>query len=325
MPFKIDPELAAALAKLGGGADNPSPPKLGDVNARRAIIAPGIKALAGSNFPTDVKTKDYFTASSDGHEVLLRWYCIDDQLQKPAVIYIHGGGMILGSVDEYHVIVAGYVTRTRVPFLSVEYRLAPEFPYPMPLNDVYTAIAWLSREETQKSLNVDSRRIAIMGDSGGGGLAAAAALLARQKGGPQLAKMILLSPMLDDRTIQADEHISSLTSWTVADNETGWSAMLGPSRGTAGVPETASPARMQDATGLPPAFIEVGELDLFRDEAIDFARKYYKAGVSMELHVYPGCTHGFDLFSDESSKVAKRAFDLRDRAIIAIEPADVIS
>ncbi|KAM5341806.1 hypothetical protein ACJ41O_014837 [Fusarium nematophilum] len=320
MPLKINPELAAVLARLGGGVDPPPPPKLGDVSARRALIAPGIKALAGPNLPRNVRTKDYYAPSPDGHEILLRWYYTDEQALKPAVVYVHGGGMILGSVDDYHVLVAGYVARTCVPFLSVEYRLAPEFPYPTPLNDIYAAVEWLLSKA--KHLNVDPRCIAIMGDSAGGGLAAAAALLARQKGGPRLAKMILLSPMLDDRTVMADEHISGLVSWTAVDNETGWSAMLGPKRGQQDVPETASPGRMRDATGLPPAFVEVGELDLFRDEAIDFAAKYYKAGVGMELHVYPGCTHGFDLFSPQSSSLARRAFELRDRAITTIDAVE---
>ncbi|WAO92371.1 hypothetical protein NCS54_00987700 [Fusarium falciforme] len=317
MPFKVNAELAAVLGKLSGGIDPHPPPKLGDVNARRTLIAPGIKALVGPNFPSDVRTKDYYTPSPDGHEILLRWYHTDEQPQNPAVVYIHGGGMILGSVDDYHVLVAGYVARTRVPFLSVEYRLAPEFPYPTPLNDIYAAVMWLYSKA--KHLTVDPQRIAIMGDSGGGGLAAATCLLARQRGGPRLAKMILLSPMLDDRTIVADEHTSALASWTAIDNETGWSAFLGPKRGQQDVPETASPGRMRDAAGLPPAFVEVGELDLFRDEVIEFAAKYYKAGVGMELHVYPGCTHGFDLFSPESSSIAKRAFEVRDAAIMAIE------
>ncbi|RKL36715.1 hypothetical protein BFJ72_g8264 [Fusarium proliferatum] len=220
----------------------------------------------------------------------------------------------------YDKVVAAYVARTGVPFLAVDYRLAPEHPHPIPVNDVYAALNWLVAHSEE--LGVDTSRIGIMGDSAGGGLAVATALLARWQDGPRIAKLILLSPMLDDRTVSADEHLAPSLSWNTADNETGWQTLLGCSRGREVVAETAAPARMVDATGMPPLYIEVGELGVFRNESIELATKFYKSGIGAELHVYPGCPHGFDIFPSRETGVCKRAFDNRERAIKSIYPAN---
>ncbi|KAG5765450.1 hypothetical protein H9Q72_006479 [Fusarium xylarioides] len=319
MPFKLDPEYNVILKSLFGNKPTPASLPVGDVEARRARMEAGIAILADPNFDLDhVTTRDFFADTTDGHKILLRWYSSKHKSPSPAVIYTHGGGMILGSVKAYDKVVAAYVARTRVPFLAVDYRLAPEHPHPIPVNDVYAALKWLVAHSQE--LGVDTSRIGIMGDSAGGGLAVAAALLARQNDGPRLAKLILLSPMLDDRTVTADEHLTPFLSWNTTDNETGWQALLGCSRGREMVTETAAPARMVDATGMPPLYIEVGELDLFRNESIELATKFYKAGISAELHVYPGCPHGFDVFPSRGSGICKRAFENRDRAIKSIHP-----
>ncbi|EGU84113.1 hypothetical protein FOQG_15437 [Fusarium oxysporum f. sp. raphani 54005] len=321
MPFKFDPEYDAILQSLFGNRSTPNALAVGDVEARRAQMEPGIAILADPNFPLDrVTTRDFFADTSDGQKILLRWYSSDHKSPSPAVIYAHGGGMILGSVKAYDKVVAAYVARTGVPFLAVDYRLAPEHPHPIPVNDVYAAFQWLVAHSNE--LGVDSSRIGIMGDSAGGGLAVATALLARQDNGPRLAKLILLSPMLDDRTVSADKHLAPFLSWNTIDNETGWQALLGCSRGRELVTETAAPARMVDATSMPPLYIEVGELDLFRNESIELATKFYKSGISAELHVYPGCPHGFDIFPSRETGVCIRAFENRDRAIKSIYPVD---
>ncbi|KAG5745559.1 hypothetical protein H9Q69_012226 [Fusarium xylarioides] len=209
MPFKLDPEYNAILKSLFGNKPTPASLPVGDVEARRARMEPGIAILADPNFDLDhVTTRDFFVDASDGQKILLRWYSSNHKLSSPAVIYAHGGGMILGSVKAYDKVVAAYVARTRVPFLAVDYRLAPEHPHPIPVNDVYAALKWLVAHSQE--LGVDTSRIGIMGDSAGGGLAVATALLSRQDDGPRLAKLILLSPMLDDRTVSADEHFSEL-------------------------------------------------------------------------------------------------------------------
>ncbi|KAF5239240.1 hypothetical protein FANTH_10042 [Fusarium anthophilum] len=321
MSFKFDPEYHAILKSLFGNKPTPAFLPMGDVESRRARMEPGIAVLADPNFPLDqVITRDFFADTSDGQKILLRWYSSNHKSPSPAVIYAHGGGMILGSVKAYDKVVAAYVARTGVPFLSVDYRRAPEHPHPTPVNDVYAALNWLVAHS--KELGVDSSRIGIMGDSAGGGLAVAAALLTRQNDGPRLAKLILLSPMLDDRTVSADEHLTPFLSWNTTDNETGWQALLGCDRGGDMVTETAAPARMVDATGMPPLYIEVGELDLFRNESIELATKFYKSGISAELHVYPGCPHGFDIFPSRGTGVCIRAFENRDRAIKSIYPVD---
>ncbi|ABW10008.1 Alpha/beta hydrolase fold-3 domain protein [Parafrankia sp. EAN1pec] len=183
--------------------------------------------------------------------------------------------------------VARYVSATGVPMLSVEYRLAPEHSHPTPAEDCYAALRWLADHAVE--LGVDPARIAVMGDSGGGGLAAAVALLARDRGGPVLARQILIYPMLDDRNTTPDPAI----------------------------PPYAAPARADDLTGLPPAYVEVGELDIFRDESIEYARRLAAAGVSTELHVHPGAPHGFDALGPETD-VGRRATADRVRVLTGL-------
>ena len=225
--------------------------------------------------------------------------------------------MLSGSVKMFEAFVGIYVSQSGVPVLSVEYRLPPEHPAPAPVEDTYAGLIWL--HEHAAELGVDSKRIAIMGDSGGGGITAGLAHLAKEKGGPGIAKQILIYPMLDDRNVEPDDHLTPFLIWTPMDNETGWGVMLGERRGKEGVPPKYAPARMTDATGLPPMYIETGELDLFRDEIYEYARKFGKAGVSVEMHVYPGCPHAFEYFAP-NSKVAKQAFENRAKAMQTIEP-----
>jgi acetyl esterase/lipase len=198
-----------------------------------------------------------------------------------------------------------------VPLLAVDYRLAPEHPHPGPVEDCYAGLAWLA--EHAGELGVDPGRIALLGESAGGGLAAAAALLARDRG-LAVARQILIYPMLDDRTTAPDPALAPFALWTYDDNYTGWHALLGDKTGTADVPASAAPARAADLAGLPAAYIEVGELDIFRDEDIEYARRLAAAGVSVELHVHPGCPHGFELTAPDSA-VARRARADRLRAL----------
>jgi acetyl esterase/lipase len=153
-----------------------------------------------------------------------------------------------------------------------------------------------------------------MGDSAGGGLAAAVALLARERGGPAISCQVLIYPMLDDRTTTPDAQIAPFATWTYDDNITGWGALLGERAGSDGVSPLAAPARATDLTGLPPAYIEVGELDIFRVEDVGYAGRLAAAGVRAELHVHPGAPHAFDAIAPDAS-VTMRAVEDRLRVL----------
>lgn len=318
MPFKVDPEVQAILTKLTGGKHGEKLP-IGDIQSRREGTTKVGLALF-SKLPThpEVEIKDFHTTAKDGTSILLRWYSKKNSQASPgpAVLFIHGGGMIIGHVPMFDRSLGDYVSASGVPFLSVEYRLAPEAQYPVLVEDIYAGLTWLYEHAAE--LGVNPKRIAVMGESAGGGLAAAVTLLARERGGPAVAKQILVYPMLDDRTVEEDPKTSPFLIWTAADNITGWGAMLGPLYGMEKIPETAAAARMSDAKGLPPTYIEVGELDLFRDEDLDFAGRLWKEGINTELHVRRGCMHAFDILAAESA-VAKRAMVDRNAAITSID------
>jgi acetyl esterase/lipase len=193
--------------------------------------------------------------------------------------------------------------------VSVEYRLAPEFPDPHPVEDCYAALLWMAHNAA--ALGIDPGRIMIAGVSAGGGLAAGTALLARDRKGPRLIGQALLCPMLDDR----DQTISSaqfdgVGVWDRASNVMGWTALLGHRRATDDVSIYAAPARATDLTGLPPAFIDCGSAEVFRDEDVAYATALWRCGVQAELHVWPGGFHGFDMVADTA--LGRAAIAARD-------------
>jgi acetyl esterase/lipase len=310
MTHALDPQLLQEItAALTSGAM--TLPQAAARDDWKTLRASGEAALAAieAALPErpEVSRSAYTATSHDGAPVALRWYAPQGHDSSdsahpggrppeppgkgPAAIYLHGGGMITGSVQLYDRWIAAYVADGGVPMLAVEYRRAPEHPHPSPAEDSYAGLAWLAVHAGE--LGIDPGRIALMGDSGGGGLAAAAALLARDRG-LAVAKQILIYPMLDDRTTVPDPALVPFAGWSYDDNYTGWHALLGENIGTNGVPASAAPARAVDLAGLPPAYMEVGELDIFRNEDIEYARRVAAAGTSVELHVHPGCPHGFD-------------------------------
>jgi acetyl esterase/lipase len=222
--------------------------------------------------------------------------------------------MILATLDHYDSVVSNYVTATGVPFLSVDYRLAPESQGEALAEDAFAGVVWLRAHATKLGVALD--RIAIMGDSAGGGIAAGAAILARDRA-IELTKQILIYPMLDDRNVEPITTLESLLTWTYDDNYTGWSAMLGSDFVTERVSPIAAPARLQDFKALPPVYIEVGELDIFREEDIRYALHLMNAGVPTELHVHPGAPHGFDRIAP-TAELTRRAFNDRSRVIQSI-------
>ncbi|MBL7489430.1 alpha/beta hydrolase [Frankia sp. AgB1.9] len=214
----------------------------------------------------------------------------------PGLLYLHGGGFVSGSVEAEHRLAADTAVSVGVVVASVEYRLAPEHPYPAPLEDCYAALLWLAGKAVE--LGVDPDRIGVGGESAGGGLAAAVALLARDRGGPSLCFQYLGIPELDDRLDTPSMKVFVDTPmWNRPNAETSWAWYLGgeagePLRpGAPDVPAHAAPARAQDLSGLPPAYVSVCEFDPLRDEGIIYAQRLIQAGVSTELHLYPGTFH----------------------------------
>lgn len=316
MSFTLDPQLAIALAPMAEALKDATPPPAGDVAGRREAFEPMIAhANAAPGTPDDVTTSDHHVTTADGGEILLRWYSKDGVTPGSAAVYLHGGGMILGGVDLFDATLARYTSVSGVPLLAVEYRLAPEHPHPAAVEDAYAGLEWLADHAGE--LGVDASRIAIMGDSAGGGIAAAAALLARDRGGPALAQQILLFPMLDDRTTTPDPQLVPLALWSYDDNITGWGALLGDAAGGPDVSPYAAPARLTDAVGLPAAYIEVGQLDIFRDENIAYAQLLSRDGVEVEFHLHPGVPHEFETLAPDAD-VARRALADRVRVLAAI-------
>ena len=223
-----------------------------------------------------------------------------DAKGRPAICHIHGGGYVIGRADIGDIPNRMMALALGCVVVSVDYRKAPETVWPGALEDCYSALCWMVEEAD--ALGIDPDRIAVAGESAGGGHAAALAIYARDinrktGGGPKVAFQLLDSPMLDDRTgTTADPHPhTGEFVWTPARNRFGWKAMMGREPGGEDVPNEMVPARVEDYSDLPPAFVHVGALDLFLEEDMEYVRRLTRAGVPAELHVIPGAYHGFNM------------------------------
>ncbi|MBX9796933.1 MAG: alpha/beta hydrolase [Sphingomonas sp.] len=240
-------------------------------------------------------------------DILLHVYLpAEPRAARSCIYHIHGGGYVTGSAASVEFRHRPLARALGCAIVSVDYRLAPEHCHPIPVEDCYAGLAWLFANAGR--LCVDDRRIGVMGESAGGGLAAALALLARDRGEYPLAFQHLTYPMLDDQTGEAGPlPFAGEFMWTAADNRFAWHALLGGQAADA----YAAPCRAADLTGLPPAFIATGALDLFAVEDIDYARRLIAAGVPTELRVYPGAFHGFD-FAPDAAVAASARHDARN-------------
>lgn len=236
------------------------------VQGRR--VPKGVEALT---LPSGVGVRLYRPAGGSG--------------RGPGLLWIHGGGYIIGSAAQDDVLCRRFAKELGATVASVDYRLAPEHPYPAPVEDCYSALQWLTRLPS-----VDPARVAIGGASAGGGLAAALALVTRDRGEISPVAQLLVYPMLDDRTVERHglDHPGHRL-WNQTSNKFGWACYLGDAD-----PEVAVPARQRDLSGLPPAWMGVGTLDLFHDEDLAYAERLTAAGVPCEVEVVPGAFHGFD-------------------------------
>jgi acetyl esterase/lipase len=310
MTRNYDPELLPYLEHIPVATP-------GDLNATRAFVDQLVAQARASADTTGLVIEDRVIPGPVDHpELAVRVYAQEDRRRAvPAgILHIHGGGFMVGSIDMEH---AGNATLARelgVTVVSVEYRLAPEHPFPAAINDCYAALTWFHEQAT--AFDVDPARIAIAGSSAGGGLAAGLALLARDRSGPPICFQYLGIPELDDRleTPSMVEFVDT-PMWSRPQGERSWQSYLGDAYGTADVSPYASPARATDLSGLPPAFVSTMENDPLRDEGIIYAMRLLQAGVSTELHSYPGTFHGSGAFpvtvtrriADEILVVLRRA------------------
>ena len=214
----------------------------------------------------------------------------------PVLLWLHGGGYVMGRPEMDDWICSEYVRELGITVLSLDYHLAPRFPFPAALNDSYSALKWINSNSHR--LNIDSHYIAIGGNSAGGGLAAALAQLVNDQGDIKVAFQLLVYPMLDDRTLlRTDIDDRQNITWDHKSNHFGWKSYLGAQCATEEVPAYAVPARRLDLSGLPPAWIGVGSLDIFHDEDVAYARKLKDCNVECELEIVPGAFHGFDVIN----------------------------
>lgn len=310
-----DPQLAAGLAGFEQAV--PGGITLDDIPATRRFMD-GMSAAMAAQAPTiaGVVTSDHYAPGPDGApDVLVRIYQPENRpATLPALLWIHGGGYVLGSVESDDLSCKAKALSLSCVVASVEYRLAPEHPFPAPVEDCYAALKWLAAGAEQFGIN--RARIAIGGASAGGGLAAGLGLLARDRAEVEICYQLLIYPMIDDTNVaQAGPDVPDAPLWTRASNLLGWRAYLGQEPGSAGVSPYAAASRAEDVSGLPPTFIGVGTPDLFREEDILYARRLIAAGVPTELHVYTDGFHGFDgvaadtaqRFTAEYTRLLRRA------------------
>ncbi|MCX5176949.1 alpha/beta hydrolase [Streptomyces virginiae] len=306
----LDPELSRALAALGDAVREPLTPE--------NLAAQQEQDIATRARPTVQELRADGLFEVDELRVPGRGVTLVSARPAgaagplPLLYYMHGGGMVVGNAPS---VVPQLLREWALPLglavISVEYGLAPQVRYPEPVEDCYAGLVWAA--EHARELGIDANRIIIGGKSAGGGLAAALALLTRDRGGPAPIGQLLLCPMLDDRNTTFSSHqMAGVDIWDRTSNATGWQALLGDRFGAPDLSPYAAPARATDLSGLPPAYIDVGSVETFRDEDVAYADALWRAGGQAELHVWPGACHGFDSLAPDAA-LSQDARDARTR------------
>jgi acetyl esterase/lipase len=299
---RYDPELAALIPSLPVEFD------WSDMPAARDQMLEMISAMGGDQpDPDGVRYADRLVPGpADAPEVRVRVYHPDaSEASLPAVLYIHGGGFCLGSIETEHIGAAGTALAAEAVVVSVDYRLAPEHPFPAGIEDCYAVLLWMTANA--RELGIDVTRVAVMGGSAGGGMAAGTALMARDRGGPALCFQVLNIPELDDRLETASmKQFTDTPLWNRPNAIVSWRYYLGDALG-GDVSPYAAPARAENLRHLPPAYVSTMEYDPLRDEALLYAMRMLEQDVSVELHQYPGTFHGSSMMTNAG--VSRRASD----------------
>jgi acetyl esterase len=303
MSYAIDPELLPWLDMLPQVVLR-DPEALVAARAQRSKLADLMPAYEPTN-PVDVRDTTV-PGPSDAPDVPVRVYTPAGRTDAvPGLVYIHGGGFVVGDLDMSHAHVLRMVDELGIVIVSVDYRLAPEHPFPAPVEDCYAALKWVAAKADE--LGIDPKRLGIGGESAGGGLSAGTVLLARDRGGPELCFQYLGIPELDDRldTESMRDYVDT-PLWNRPNAIFSWTCYLGTEPGGDDVSPYAAPARATDLSGLPPAFVTTCQYDPLRDEGIEYARRLAHAGVPTELRHYPGTFHGSGFV--ESAAITRRMF-----------------
>lgn len=294
---EIDAELRAGLAIVGGVFPPTITPDL-IAFMRRSYASPPLPDILQGHLV------DHLEHSVRGHlgdEIVVSVFRSPRHGgPRPVILYAHSGGLMFGDRFNALALNLDWVERLGAVLVSPEYRLAPEFPDPYAREDMFSTLRWIV--DNASTLGVDTSRIMVAGASAGGGLAAGLALAARDRGGPLLCGQLLIYPMLDDRgTAVSTKQFDAVGVWDRVSNETGWRAALGEQYRTDHVSPYIAPARATDLAGLPPAYIDVGSAEIFRDEAVDYATSLWHSGTDAELHVWNGGFHAFDIFAPHTT------------------------
>jgi acetyl esterase/lipase len=306
----LDPELKGPIKKM---LSQMPPQSFDDLPAARAASQQMMAAMKAL-WPTlhGVTIENRTIPGPDGSpDVTVRIYRPEKTSGRlPSLLWIHGGGYMLGELEQEDLTAKQFTLAVDCVVVSVEYRLAPEHPYPAPLDDCYAALKWLVGHA--ESLGVDGTRIAIGGASAGGGLAAGLALLARDRAEVKTIFQLLVYPMINDCNITPpSDTLPDTLFWTRENNLMGWRSYLGGEPGGRGISCYAAASRAENLEGLPPAYIAVGDLDLFAEEDVDYARRLIAANVTTELHVYPGACHAFDMLVPGADVSKRFTLDIR--------------
>ncbi|MFB7493356.1 alpha/beta hydrolase [Streptomyces sp. NPDC056161] len=309
-PVPFEPELADALEKLGPALEN-VPLSNDDIPQWRAHVAAADPSLDELRDRGRFEVRELLVPGPDGAPdvPLLVARPAGLHQQAPVLYHMHGGGMISGTHRTgVQAILQEWAEPLEMVIVSVGYRLAPEHPYPAAIEDCHAGLRWVAQHAT--SLGADPQRIIIAGGSAGGGLTAALALMARDRQGPGILGQLMMCPMLDDHNDTPSAiQMTGLGVWDRHANELGWTAHLGGDRGGSEVSCYGAAARATDLSGLPPAYLDVGAAETYRDEGIQYATRIWQAGGDAELHVWAGGFHGFDQMAPHAgvSRDARRA------------------
>jgi acetyl esterase/lipase len=298
---QIDPQLRVALdahlERFPGGLGTMRDP----VERRVAHLDSLRAAAAGMPENSNVTKEDREVPRlTGGGTIHIRIYRPVNNIETlPAIFAIHGGGMFMGSIEADDAHASTLCEDSGTVTIAIDYRLAPEFPYPAGLDDCFTVLKWIF--DNSIKLGIDSEKVAVYGESAGGNLALALGLMARDLGAPKIAFLAPIYPMLDDRsTTPSSYEVIDVGVWDRHEQLEAWQWYLGSQSGSADIPIYAAPGRAEDFANLPPTFIDVGTIDLFRDEVITLVGKIASSGVPVEFHLYPGAYHAAELFAPEA-------------------------